>query len=168
MVVCLYISALQWTDDFSRPKDAEIRFQFSNRNYRGTIGLMDVLYILDKLKSLSGFCILYMWHLLHICPSVHPRVEGSLLCGSLWGFLFSLFRVFFIYISFLTRFEGLRQTVLHPYSLLKPFEIMCKLGFWSSQIKFGLVDALVVSAPELVMMFCPCFRSASMALKLQL
>ena len=64
------------------------------------------------------FCcsVLYMWHLLHVCLSG----QGSLLCGSSWGFfhlLFSLFKRFFNSQHgkfFLTRIEGLRaEHVIH-------------------------------------------------------
>ncbi len=77
-------------------------------------------------------CVLYMRHLLHVCPS---EGEGSVLCGSLTGFLlfpdsFHRFRVLKL---FLTRWEGLRTEDVTPVPFVKPPETSCNLWFWAIQ-----------------------------------
>ena len=62
--------------------------------------------------------------------------EGSLTCGSLWGFyvIFTLFKVFLV--IFLTLVEGRWY-----HTLLKPCETNCDLWIWAIQIKFDwLID----------------------------
>ena len=57
--------------------------------------------------------------------------EGSLTCGSLWGFyvIFTLFKVFLVF--FLTLVEGRWY-----HTRLKPYETNCDLWIWAIQIKF--------------------------------
>ncbi len=80
-----------------------------------------------------------MWRLLHICPSLG---EGSLLCGSLRGFLFfpDSFHRFRVFKCVLTQWEGLRTEDVIPVQFVKPSETNCNLWFWALKKWIWLID----------------------------